>query len=214
MSLPAALLPWLPETFTDADGTPLAGGFLYSYAAGTSTPQDTYGQSDLDPSSVNTNPIELDASGRCPDPVFLLPTGYKFVLCDSSQDPLLPPTSPLWSFDNVQDPAYTAFGTFGALQATGTKSVSDGYTVTNDDNLSTATGSNPGNVNLQAAADRTGLPFVFMNFASAAWTVTPNGAETLNGVSGALTFAAFSTPAVKWGMFLPITGGYLVLCNF
>jgi hypothetical protein len=36
------LSPLLRQRFFDSNGNPLAGGKLYSYAAGTTTPQSTY----------------------------------------------------------------------------------------------------------------------------------------------------------------------------
>lgn len=49
--------------FFDTDGvTPLAGGFVYTYATGTLTPTATY--SNLAGTSANTNPIVLDANGE------------------------------------------------------------------------------------------------------------------------------------------------------
>ena len=59
---------------------PLAGGMLYSYAAGTTTPQNTY--TDQTGSTPNANPVILDSLGSAP--VWLDPTlSYKFVLTDS-----------------------------------------------------------------------------------------------------------------------------------
>lgn len=45
-------------------GEPLAGGLLYTYAAGTTTPQDAFKDSNL--TLQHPNPIELDAAGRVP----------------------------------------------------------------------------------------------------------------------------------------------------
>lgn len=66
------------QFFSD-DGDPLAGGFLYAYIAGTSTPKDTFNNSDLAPGHENTNPVELDSAGRAV--IYLSPTpAYKFIL--------------------------------------------------------------------------------------------------------------------------------------
>lgn len=75
----ALLCPVLKQSFTDNNGVPLAGGFLYSYTAGTSTPQATF--TDATGSVPNTNPIVLDAAGRAN--VWLGTGSYKFVLTDS-----------------------------------------------------------------------------------------------------------------------------------
>ncbi len=63
--------------FFDHNGDPLAGGFVYSYTAGSDTPQDTWTTSDLD--VANENPIELDSAGRAV--IYLSPTpAYKFIV--------------------------------------------------------------------------------------------------------------------------------------
>ena len=66
MNYPAAFY----QQFLDDNGTPLAGGFLRSVVAGTNTDSTTY----LDSlgAAPNTNPIVLDAAGRCV--MFLDPT--------------------------------------------------------------------------------------------------------------------------------------------
>lgn len=69
--------------FFDADGLPLAGGLLYTYAAGTTTPQAAY--TDATGATAHPNPIVLDASGRVPGgQVWVSPDlNYKFILADS-----------------------------------------------------------------------------------------------------------------------------------
>lgn len=70
--------------FFDNSGNPLTGGKLYSYAAGTTTPQTTYTSSAG--STAHANPIVLDAGGRVPGGEIWLTDGsqYKFVLKNSS----------------------------------------------------------------------------------------------------------------------------------
>lgn len=58
------------------DGTPLAGGKVYTYAAGTSTPLDTFNDADLAVGHENTNPIILDAYGKAV--IYLQDANYKF----------------------------------------------------------------------------------------------------------------------------------------
>lgn len=66
--------------FFDNNGNPLTGGKMYSYVAGTTTPQATYTSS----AGVvaHSNPIILDAGGRVPGGEIWLTDGlqYKFVL--------------------------------------------------------------------------------------------------------------------------------------
>ena len=47
--------------FFDASGRPLAGGFVFTYSAGTTTPLATY--TDSTGSTPNTNPVHLDSGG-------------------------------------------------------------------------------------------------------------------------------------------------------
>lgn len=68
------------EQFDDNDGNLLAGGFVYIYSAGTSTPTATY--ADSTGLIAAENPIELDASGRCQ--TWFLPGSYKAVLKDAN----------------------------------------------------------------------------------------------------------------------------------
>ncbi len=67
------------QQFFDDNGVPLAGGLIYTYQAGSSTPLVTY--TEFGGNIANPNPIVLDASGRTPQQIWLL-TGfsYKFVL--------------------------------------------------------------------------------------------------------------------------------------
>jgi hypothetical protein len=70
--------------FFDNNGIPLAGGLIYTYAAGTTTPQATYTSNSG--SIAQSNPIVLDSSGRVPSgEIWLLQVvPYKFVLETSS----------------------------------------------------------------------------------------------------------------------------------
>lgn len=70
--------------FFDSNGNPLAGGFIYTYSAGTSTPQATY---TTNAGNIqHSNPIQLDAAGRVPGGEIWLLFGipYKFVIKDSN----------------------------------------------------------------------------------------------------------------------------------
>jgi len=81
----AAILGVAVPQFFDDDGLPLAGGFLYSYQAGSAfgTPQSLYTDSAL--AVAYTNPIELDASGRPNGPIYMLATpAYDLILKDAA----------------------------------------------------------------------------------------------------------------------------------
>ena len=70
--------------FFDNNGVPLAGGLIYTYAAGTTTPQATYTTSAG--TIAHANPIVLDSAGRVPGGELWLVMGlnYKFVLKTST----------------------------------------------------------------------------------------------------------------------------------
>jgi len=87
----ANLLPNVVQQFRDSNGNVLAGGKLYSYQAGTSTPLETYTDSTEDP--ANANPIVLDSTGSAN--IWIGSSAYKFVLKDSN-------SNTIWTVDNVQ----------------------------------------------------------------------------------------------------------------
>jgi hypothetical protein len=66
--------------FFNNDGTVLSGGKLYTYAAGTTTPQTTYTSSAGN--VAHTNPIILDSAGRVSGggEIWITSSSYKFVL--------------------------------------------------------------------------------------------------------------------------------------
>lgn len=61
-SIASTLLPNGKQTFTNANGTPLASGKVYFYVPGTTTPKNTY--QDSGNSVANANPVVLDSAGR------------------------------------------------------------------------------------------------------------------------------------------------------
>ena len=69
--------------FFDDNGNPLAGGKIFTYAAGTTTNQATY--TSASGAIAHSNPIILDGAGRVPSGEIWLTDGleYKFVIKDS-----------------------------------------------------------------------------------------------------------------------------------
>ena len=96
-----SLAPTPKLQFFDANGAPLAGGLLYTYEAGSTTPLTTY--TDSTGVSANTNPIVLDSRGEAN--VWLGADIYKFALYTSVG--VL-----IWTVDNING------STFG-VNATG-----------------------------------------------------------------------------------------------
>jgi len=79
--------------FFDANGNPLAGGLLYTYEAGSTTPLTSY--TDSTGVSANTNPIVLDSRGEAN--VWLSGANYKLALYTSvASGSVL-----IWTVDNV-----------------------------------------------------------------------------------------------------------------
>lgn len=70
--------------FFDNNGDPLSGGKLYSYEAGTTTPQVTYTTNAGN--VARTNPVVLDSAGRVPSggEIWITSQAYKFVLHTSA----------------------------------------------------------------------------------------------------------------------------------
>jgi hypothetical protein len=71
------------QFFTNT-GSVLTGGKLFTYAAGTTTPQVSYTTSAGN--VARTNPVVMDAAGRVPDggEIWITAASYKFVLKDSN----------------------------------------------------------------------------------------------------------------------------------
>ena len=99
---------------TDATGLiPLAGGLLYTYAAGTLTPQATY--TDAGGLSANTNPVVLDSAGRAD--VFLSGATYRLILKTSLG-------ATIWDEDNVLASGAAAAAVLTTLSGSGGASLS------------------------------------------------------------------------------------------
>jgi len=83
------LLPVPKARFFSASGAPLAGGKVYTYSAGTTTPKNTY--TDASGAVANANPVILDSAGEAD--IWLL-GNYKIILKNSAD-------VQQWSVDNV-----------------------------------------------------------------------------------------------------------------
>jgi hypothetical protein len=115
--------------FFDANGSPLVGGKVYTYAAGTTTPLQTY--TDATGVTPNTNPVILDSRGEC-NLWFSTASSYKVVL-ESATNVLQ------WTVDNI--------ATYGTMTSQNSNNVAitggtiSGVTIT----TSTITGDISGN---------------------------------------------------------------------
>lgn len=89
-----ALMPVPRLQFLDANGDPLPGGKVFTYAAGTTTPLATYTTSVGN--VANTNPVILDSGGFAAPGIWLSPAAYKIVLKDQND-------VTQWTVDNLYD---------------------------------------------------------------------------------------------------------------
>lgn len=89
----AVVTPTAKTQFIGADGQPLVGGKLYTYAAGTTTPSPTY--TDNTGATPNTNPVILDSRGEAN--IWLGESTYKFKLTDAND-------VEIWTVDYISAP--------------------------------------------------------------------------------------------------------------
>lgn len=130
-----------------SDGVPYAGGQLFFYLTGTSTPTPTYQDQNL--TTPNSNPVILDASGNIGN-IWLNPSVvYKVVLEDSNGDLI-------WTYDPVYPLApSTIVGIVQGAVSTGSANAqivsAPGYTPSGNNAFSFIAGfANTGAMNLEA----------------------------------------------------------------
>jgi hypothetical protein len=153
----AVLAPQPKAQFFDANGSPLVGGKVYTYAAGTTTPLATY--TDASAATPNTNPVILDSRGEC-NLWFSTATSYKVVL-ESATNTLQ------WTVDNI--------ATYGTIASQNSNNVAiTGGTITGV----TYTGDITGNVSGNAGTVTNGV------YLTATQTLTN---KTITGLASAST---------------------------
>jgi hypothetical protein len=131
--------------FSDLNGVPLAGGFVYTYAAGTSTPQATY--QDSAGATPNTNPIVLDSTGSAL--IWLAALNYKIQLTDLNG-------VVQWTVDQVSSVSQTELqgsGSFSSLAVTGSATIGGTLVVTGAVTAPTLTVTGSASVNGALAAN-------------------------------------------------------------
>lgn len=98
--------------FADANGVPYAGGMVFSYAAGTVTPKNTF--TDYSEAVIAPNPIILDSAGRA---TIWVTGSYNFVLQDSLGN-TIKTTSNVTSFSVPAASANSYFQSFSGNSST------------------------------------------------------------------------------------------------
>jgi hypothetical protein len=200
------IIPWIEQRFLDANGHPLAGGFVHTYVAGTSTPLATYTDQDLTPGGAHTNPIELDSEGRPPSDIFLAATGYKFVVTDAD-------AVTQYTADNIENIGQVFASNFGVILSEGSKNVTSGYQVLTTDRLVTvdsAGGADPCVITLPPAADAT-QTLCIKNLGSIVLAVTPDGTDTIDTQLGAFEVPVAVNPIAPSIWLVPdgVSGWYI-----
>lgn len=186
MSLPYALMPVCRQQFCDENGDPYAGGTLYYYTAGSSTPKGVY--ADANGSVSLGTSVTLDAGGYAPA-LFFDRGGYKVVLKDADG-------AEVWTVDGAEDVATTFFDELGTELSDGARDVASGYIVLSTDRFITVAstgGPNPCLITLPAATDHT-MPIGIKNMGTVALGVYPTGGDTIDGINDKYTVPAAATP--------------------
>ena len=199
----AALFGIFPlDLLVDDDNVGLAGGKLYTYEAGTSTPLATYTDPDLAPEHAHENPIILNAAGRpsagaSPSAIYVLPQGYKFVLTDADDVEIV-------TLDDWSDPGYIYAERYGYEQAQGAQDQTSGYQVLTTDRLVTMDstgGPDPCLVNLPAANEYFAM-LIIKNMGTIELSIVPDGSDTIETIAAAVTLPAASSPVFPAVQFL------------
>lgn len=183
------------QQFFDNSGVILSGGKLYSYAAGTTTPQATY--TSASGSTAHTNPIVLNSAGRVATGEIWLTAGsnYKFALYTST-DVLITTWDNITGINgtgitsNASNVTYDPAGT-GAVATTVQTKLREVVSVT-DFGASTASSDNAAAFNL-----------FFASFVSGGNYVIPAGSFN---VRSALTISSVSNwTLTMYGTIVPVT---------
>jgi hypothetical protein len=148
------------------NGGPLAGGKLYTYAAGTTTPKATF--TTADGNVPNTNPVILDASGFAN--VWLGDGGYKFVLTDADDNTI-------FTTDDIGGTSDAAFGANVFAISTNTAINS---TYANSVIIAT---SSPTLSLLPASGAGEGFYISVKNQGTGTVTIDPDAGETIDGAA-------------------------------
>jgi len=179
----AVLTPQPKMQFVDAAGVPLAGGKVYTYTAGTTTPLATY--TDSSGATPNPNPVILDARGEAA--IWLGSANYKFKLTNSVD-------VEVWTVDYISAPT------------SGISPVLSGNVVIDSDTPGVAlkitqTGTGPV-LRVQDSTDPDSTPFIIDNAGNVGvGTATPTAQIEATGAVkiGSLTLTSAPLPIASGG---------------
>lgn len=173
----AVLSPQPKMQFTTAAGVPLSGGKVYTYIAGTTTPQATF--TDYTGATPNTNPVILNSRGEAN--IWLGGALYKFRLTDAND-------VEIWTVDYISAPTSAVSPVLSGNVAIDSDTPTPALKITQ-------TGTGPA-LRVQDSADPDATPFIIDNAGNVGiGTPTPTASLDVNGsvvISGSLTVGSFA----------------------
>ena len=176
------------QQFLDNSGNVLTGGKLYTYAAGTTTPQTAYTSSSG--ATPLSNPIILDAAGRVPTGEIWLTLGssYKFVLKSSTDVTITTWDNITGTSSNAATIVYQPAGT-GAVATTVQAKLRESVSI--NDFGADPTGVTDSTTALQAALDNAGAKTIYGQMNG---VYVPNGTFYYSGTIYVRSYTLFYGP--------------------
>lgn len=173
----AVVTPTPKAQFFYADGTPLVGGKVYTYSAGTTTPQVSY--TDYTGLTPNENPVILDSRGEAN--IWLGELSYKFRLTDEND-------VEIWTVDYVTAPLTSVSPVLSGNVTISTDSIGPALKITQ-----IGTGNA---IVVQDETDPDTTPFVVTNTGSVGiGTTVPATKLAVNGTISTDTIAEYTSAA-------------------
>ena len=179
----AVLSPQPKMQFTTAAGVPLSGGKVYTYIAGTTTPQATF--TDYTGATPNPNPVILDSRGEAN--IWLGGALYKFRLTDAND-------VEIWTVDYISAPTSSVSAVLSGNVTIDSDTPGPALKITQ-------TGTGPV-LRVQDSADPDATPFIIDNAGNVGiGTPTPSAQLEATGTArlGSLTLTSTPLPVASGG---------------
>jgi len=179
----AVLTPQPKMQFTTAAGVPLSGGKVYTFIAGTTTPQATF--TDYTGATPNTNPVILDSRGEAN--IWLGGALYKFRLTDAND-------VEIWTVDYISAPTSSVSAVLSGNVTIDSDTPGPALKITQ-------TGTGPV-LRVQDSADPDATPFVIDNAGNVGiGTAVPTAQLEATGAAklGSLTLTGSPLPVASGG---------------
>lgn len=197
------------QTFFDANSNELGGGKLFVYQANTTTKVTSYAETDG--VSANSNPIVLNSRGEVPNGLYVAGgIQYKLVLAPSTDTD--PPTSPIWTRDDLDPIGYVSPNAVSEWQSSGstaTQTSTTTFTVVGDQRTTFQVGRRV-RATITAAPQRSYGTVSAATFSTGITTVTLSPVSTsldagLTGTTPDVGLLQATNPSVPWFMTIGFT---------